>query len=779
MRRWQLMSDVIDQLRKRVLQAPGDPGVYRWLNAKGDVLYIGKAKNLKNRLKSYVQENPDKSLGPWKLSLIKHIADFDVTVTKTELEALILETNMIKEVKPKYNVLMKDDKNYVYVRITKEDYPYIEVVRKMEEDNARYFGPYLSSYNIKRTLDTLHEIFRFRSCKKSIENCNRNKKTDHPCLEYQIGQCNGLCVGDVSQKQYNESMEEVMRFLKGDHRESIATIKDMMDSAAAEKKYEKAAKLRDTLMYIESIGVQQVVSDTSRENTDAIGIALQSGKVQVVVMRERNGRLIEERTIEIAGEKDLVSAVLCEFIPQYYSVETDIPDLILIQDEIEDKEILEAWLQQIREQKVEIRAPERGKKSKLLALAESNAKQKISQQFAKWEAAAKNIESALDELKSALKIDGDLKRIEGYDISHLGGTETVGSMVVIKNGKPANKEYRSFTIRSMQSGEIDDYKSLKEVLTRRLKYLTADLKAEETALKEKGLTCGKAKKKEQERLEEIIKENPEDFHQDKISYKDFLVIREEEAIVGCVRMYVHEDKTHEIKTLWVDSDKRGEQIGSFLCRKVMHGFPKEKIYISIYPDYESYYSSMGFQYVRAPPDAIAEKNKSTGEKVGGKFSVGTVLVSLPANRKADLSLTSIPDLLVIDGGKGQLSTVVEVLKELDLDIPVIGLAKREEEVYLPGASFPVDLPNNSQASFLLQRLRNEAHRFANAHREKRIAKGLIGSALDDVPGIGEKTKKDLLNTFGTIDNIKNASDDELLKIVNEKQLQALRKNVSS
>ncbi|MDP7069483.1 MAG: UvrB/UvrC motif-containing protein, partial [Candidatus Peribacteraceae bacterium] len=357
------------------------------------------------------------------------------------------------------------------MRITKDVYPVLSVVRQVEEDDARYFGPYLSAYNIKRTLNTLHDVFRFRSCALATDALNRDKPPERACLEYQIGQCNGLCVGDITQKQYIEGIEAVMRFLKGDHADAVVTLKDMMEDAANNNKFEKAAKLRDTLVYIESLDIPQVVSDTSRENTDAIGIALQNGKAQVVVLRERNGRLVEERSIALAGEADNIGAVLAELLPQYYSVETDIPDLILIQEEIEDKAILEAWLVQIREKSVEIRAPERGKKSKLLALAESNAAQKVSQQFAKWEAAAQNISTALKELREVLGSENTFKRIEGYDISHLGGTETVGSMVVLKNGKPANKEYRSFTIRTVKEGEIDDYKALKEMLGRRLKYI--------------------------------------------------------------------------------------------------------------------------------------------------------------------------------------------------------------------------------------------------------------------------------------------------------------------
>ncbi len=736
----------LEELRKRITKAPTDAGVYRWLNAKGDVLYIGKAKNLKNRLKSYVQKEPDKALGPWKLSLIKHIVDFDITVTQNELEALILETNLIKEVKPKYNVLMKDDKNYVYVRITKDVYPVLSVVRQVEEDDARYFGPYLSAYNIKRTLNTLHDVFRFRSCALATDALNRDKPPERACLEYQIGQCNGLCVGDITQKQYIEGIEAVMRFLKGDHADAVVTLKDMMEDAANNNKFEKAAKLRDTLVYIESLDIPQVVSDTSRENTDAIGIALQNGKAQVVVLRERNGRLVEERSIALAGEADNIGAVLAELLPQYYSVETDIPDLILIQEEIEDKAILEAWLVQIREKSVEIRAPERGKKSKLLALAESNAAQKVSQQFAKWEAAAQNISTALKELREVLGSENTFKRIEGYDISHLGGTETVGSMVVLKNGKPANKEYRSFTIRTVKEGEIDDYKALKEMLGRRLKYIEKH---------DESISIYRLKKKERDLWAKEQKhrlEVPKDWREEVIIISkgeaDLLTLdarksTKEKMIYGTLKLHAT-DRDLQHAALDMLEKKAGKHEWYVQCNvsddlASIHGLSP-----SVKPIPDDF---------KPNKEAVLHRRSTT----------------------EDFSLKSVPDLLVIDGGKGQLSTVVEVLKDLKLDIPVIGLAKREEEVFLPGESLPVDLPNDSQASFLLQRLRNEAHRFANSHREKCIAKGMIGSALDEVPGIGEKTKKELLQKFGSVDRIKSASDTDLLRILNATQLNAIRK----
>ncbi len=715
------MSDTLKELQLRINKAPSSPGIYRWLNAKGEVLYIGKAKNLKSRLKSYVQENPDKGLGPWKLSLIKHIADFDVTVTATELEALILETNLIKESKPKYNVLMKDDKNYVYVQISDEQYPEVTVQRQMDDDNATYFGPFLTAYNIKRTLDMLHELFFFRSCSGSIQKHNKEAKEEkeekeaketNSCLEFQIGQCNGLCVNEVSKQQYNERIDEVKKFLKGNHSDALYRLKEMMDDAAAQKKFEKAAKLRDTLMYIESLGKQQVVSDTTRENTDAIGIALQNGKAQVVILRERGGKLREERSFALSGEADKISAVISELIPQYYQLESDMPDLILIQEEVSDKDILEAWLAQIREKKVEIRAPERGKKSKLLAMAESNARQKVEQQFAKWEAASKNIATALEELRDALKLDGIPKRIEGYDISHLGGTETVGSMVVMKNGKSANKEYRSFTLHTVKEGEIDDCKALKEVLRRRLKYLTN----EEEKWKEKGIEIRKARKADQS----VITENRErrSLETDEDAYKETIIAEQEGNMVGMARLQERAKGVFEIRSVWVDETMRGNKLGHVIVMTLLKKNTKGKIYIAIEEELEEYYAQIGFRYIREAPDAIRIPME---ERYDGPL----IYMLHETSSKTDTSLTSTPNLLVIDGGKGQLSAVVEVLKEMELEIPVIGLAKREEEVYLPGESFPIDLPRDSQASFLLQRLRDEAHRFANAHREKRLQKKMF------------------------------------------------------
>jgi len=683
-------EDSLKELRSRITKAPTDPGIYRWINAERDVLYVGKAKNLKNRLKSYVQKNPDLAMGPWKLALMKKITDVDWTVTETELEALILETNLIKELKPKYNVLMKDDKNYVYVRIAVQDpYPVVTVIRRIEDDGGKYFGPFLSAHHIHRTLDMLHDVYGWKACQRSLgfwnkhhlrhaerselrreaertkskrvasseiqnqdlttsfDSATRNVDIDQrrnargfaqddvpgnnklkPCLDFQIGKCNGLCCNKITKSEYWYRIDAMMRFFKGDRVDLIEKLKEKMQHAAEKKLFEEAAKLRDTLNYIESLEEQQVVADTSGADTDYFGVALLSDKAHVVVLRERNGRLVGERSYALTGRADTQGEVLSQFIPQYYIATEEIPETIICAEEPEERQTIEAWLTNQKRRKVAIHIPERGKKSKLLTMAEKNADEKVRQQLARWEATTKKVGDALTELQEMLELPEKPKRIECYDISHLGGTETVGSMAVFIDGQSRNNHYRSFTIRTMKKGVIDDYKALKEVLVRRLRHLS--------------------------------------------------------------------DGTKEwMRHIPIALEK------------------KKKLYVVIHPELESTYAGHGFQYVRTVPKELAKKME--------KDEIAMVL----EKKKPDVSLSTLPDLIVIDGGKGQLGIGIEVLKKMKLHIPIISLAKREEEVFAPESSHPLPFAKESEARFLLMRLRDEAHRFANKHREKRLKNSLI------------------------------------------------------
>ncbi len=769
------MSDTLTNLRKRVARASTKPGVYRWLDKDGTIIYVGKAKNLRNRLKSYVMANAGKGQGPWKQSMFLQLADLDVTVTNTELEALMLETNLIKQHRPKYNVLMKDDKNYVYVRITlNEAYPRLDVVRKLEKDGANYFGPFLSPYEVRHTLDMLHMFFAWRACKPSLDALNKETNDKEavfntgklkPCLDSQIGQCNGLCTGIVSQAEYRRRVMEVVRFFKGDYDPVLAKGKELMTVFAAQKKFERAAQIRDTIQMVEHMRERQLVSDTSGDDVDVVGVAMLSGKAHVEVMQKRGGKLIGEHHLSLMGNVESIGEVLEQFLPQYYEGVVDIPESVLISEAFPGMETLTEFLTQKRGKKVVVHVPERGRKSKLLELAETNAQEKAKQAEASWEAEQRNLDTAISELVEKLQLEEEPNRIEGYDISHSGGTETVGSMVVFVHGKPRNDQYRSFTIHTLASGVIDDYRSLKEVLTRRLRHIAGGWKLEEEQWEKNGVEVSKARKAEGSLIKDLLKnQKPEvaDIEDKDFPYAEFIVARHESEIIGFVRMQQHDGKTVELCSLWLSETYQDGRLGQFLIRSALHPIKKGKVYACVDPQFEQQYASLGFRHVLKGPKAFESRKEEM------------VLVYDSAQQKMDSSLSTPPNLLVIDGGKGQLSTVYEVLTQFELKIPVIGLAKREEEVFVPGKSDPIIFPKDSQAKFMLMRLRDEAHRFANRHRKKRISKHAFESQLDRVPGLGEEGKRKLLATFGDIDNIRRQSDESLGAILHEDQIAGLR-----
>jgi len=809
------------ELRKRVAKLPTKPGVYRWLDVRGTVLYVGKALNLRKRVTSYLSK--DAALGPWKRSLMERAADVSVTVTNSELEALILETNLIKQKKPKYNVLMKDDKNYVYVRISLQDpFPRIDLVRKPAEDKAKYFGPYISAYEIRDTLTLLRRVFPYRTCKMDIEPLHStsiphplppeeegeglrsedNHKHLHPpspmergiggeveaqkkglevrvthrdrptpCLDYHIKQCSGPCIGCVTPQEYGRaSIEGVVDFLKGKTEDALALLQERMRAAARDHKFEQAAKLRDALKAIERLSEKQIVSDTTGEDADIFGIAVESSRVHVVLLKERNGKVIDESSFTLLGHAESETEALTQFLPQYYSDAPDVPPLLLLPADVAEPELLGQWLSDRRGSKVTLRVPERGKGGKLLALAEENAREKVQHFETKWEAAARNVEDALKELKTALDLPTVPSRIEGYDISHLSGTETVGSMSVFVDGKPKNDQYRSFTLRTVKEGEIDDYRALKEVLRRRLSHLALNTRNEEQLWKERGLVFRRGRATETHAIKSVLARDPL-LDASLIRPKEFLLALREKTIVGCARLHRHRDGTMELASLFVDPSQRGNHLGQTILRRLLSSLKKGKAYVSCKPELEEYYATLGFRTIHTAPKVMLTKARRC-TRVCGKTAL---LMRFDASQnKPDPSLTALPDLLLIDGGKGQLGAALEILRELRLAIPAIGLAKKEEEVFVPKNPHPLTFEKDSPARFLLMRLRDEAHRFANAHRETRLKKRAVFSVLDSIPGIGPQTRVKLLKKFGSLEAIHAAKDEELLKILSQSQLRTLR-----
>ncbi len=772
------------ELKKRVAKLPAKPGVYRWLDGKGNVLYVGKALNLRKRVASYLTK--EATLGPWKQSLMEKAADISVTVTNSELEALILETNLIKQKKPKYNVLMKDDKNYVFVRISlQEPFPRIDLVHKPAKDGAKYFGPYISAYEIRDTLTLLRRVFPYRTCKMSIVPAgnvteppipvtvtHRDRPT--PCLDYHIKQCCGPCIGCVTPDAYGSmAIEGVIDFLKGKTEDALALLTERMKAAARDHKFEQAAKLRDALQTIQRLSEKQIISDTSGEDADVFGVAVEGNRVHVVLLKERSGKVIDESSFTLLGHAENAAEALTQFLPQYYVDAPDVPPLLLLPEETTGQNLLEQWLTDRRGTKVTIRVPERGKKNKLLALAEENAHEKVQHFETKWEAAARNVEDALKELKGTLGLPTAPKRIEGYDISHLSGTETVGSMSVFVDGKPKNDQYRSFTIRTVKEGEIDDYRAIKEVLRRRLLHLAQSKKLEEQEWKKRDITLRKARKTDQRVIEKMMRHPSARLDCSNIAYHEFLVAEHRKTIVAFGRLHRHEEGTVELASLFVDATHRGEGLGQLIAKKLLSTVKKGKVYLVTDPPLEEYYAGIGFRTIQTAPNPIITKSRRC-QKRFGKDTSSVLMMFEAMKNKTDPSLATLPDLLLIDGGKGQLSAALEIIKELKLPIPVIGLAKKEEEIFVPENPRPLTFAKDSPARFLLMRLRDESHRFANQHRETRLKKRAVFSVLDSIPGIGPQTRVKLLKKFGSLEAIQAASDEELLKILSRSQLATLR-----
>jgi len=782
------------ELKKRVAKLPIKPGVYRWLDGRGKVLYVGKAKNLRNRVKSYLQK--DAAHGPWKIALMQSVRDLDVTVTRTELEALILETNLIKQHKPKYNVLMKDDKNYLFIRITVQDpFPRIDMIRKPLEDGSKYFGPYTRGFEMNQTLTMLRKIFPYRNCKMSIEPeamnqqlITNNQKTSFPvaikhrdrptpCLDYHIKQCSAPCIGNITPEEYRrDAIDPVIDYLKGNTQTAVELLEGKMRDAARARKFERAGKLRDALKMLQGLEEKHVVSDASGEDADIWAVALASGRAHVVLLKERGGKVIAEESMALAGQAETRTEVLAQILPQFYATSPEIPATLIIGEILEELHLLEAMFSRERGTKVTIITPERGKKHQLLDLAQENADEKVQQFETKWEAAARNIEEALQELKEKLNLPAIPKRIEGYDISHHGGTETVGSMVVTVDGKPKNEHYRSFTIKTLSSGDVDDYRSLQEVLKRRLLHLKQNLGQEEREWKRQGIRFGKAKMDEMETLVQLMRDEPEGLSLEDIVPEDFLMARDGDTIIAFGRLLKHSPKEVELKSIWVRNEHRHKGLGTFMIRKLLDSARRKKwkkVYLRIFLKMEEFYAALGFCRLQSLPPVLGAKIEKIRKTHPGVQGAAMVYI-FAEHAKNDPSLSARPDLIVLDGGKGQLSSVVEVCKELSVTIPVIALAKEREEVFVPGDPRPMVFVKDSPARFLLQRLRDEAHRSANRHREARKGKVFLASSLDDLPGIGPQTRTALLQKFGSLEGMKEATDEELLTVLNEGQLKAVR-----
>jgi excinuclease ABC subunit C len=620
-------------LRAILRQLPTSPGVYLMKDAGARVLYVGKADSLRSRVRSYFGSKDP--LDARIARMTREVADIDYILTDTVSEAFLLENNLIKEHRPRFNIRLRDDKSYPFVKITLgEDFPRIVRTRKLARDGSRYFGPYASATSVDETLKLLRKIFPFRTCNLEIPDGKR--VLERPCLLYYIKRCQGPCIQAIEKAEYRATIDRIVDFLDGRQEPIAADLRREMLESSAALQYEAAAVSRDKLRAVERTMEQQKMAAYSRVEEDLIGMAREEEEACLQVLQVRNGKMIGREHFIVTGARDVADAeVLGSFLLQYYASTPAIPRQVLVPAVPADAGDLAAFLSERRGSRVTVDVPQRGEKRRLLALATQNAVEALGKERAEWLADDRKRDEALGELAEALELSRPPERIECYDMSNIQGTAAVGSMVVFINGRPEPREYRRFRIRSGDTP--DDFRMMGEVLRRRLSR-AAKLRAE-------------------------------------TGYLSLAEVGADEAAEGDT------------------------------------GEPVE--------------------------DAV----RTTQPRDGG---------------------WALPDLVIVDGGKGQLSTAVGVLDELKLaDLPVAGLAKRFEELYLPRRSAPIVLPRNSQGLYLVQRIRDEAHRFAiTYHREVR-GKRALHSVFDEVEGIGPARKKALLRRFGSVRRIREASVEEV------------------
>lgn len=691
----------MSSLKSIVAHIPHAPGVYRFLNVRSEVIYVGKAKDLKKRVSSYFRNEKNRALR--LLKLVEHTADVQYTVVDSELEALILETNLIKSLRPKYNILMKDDKNYVYLKITVEEtYPRILIVRKVDNDGARYFGPRTSAAELRRVLDALKKLFPYRHCQRFIQ--LKEKKalnvSDHR------KRCFGTCVFSVEPDVYRRAIDQMICFFEGKTEALESSIKKEMNEAVAHRAFERAALLRDRLQTIESFLTTQRVSVPDALSRDVVGVAVDGGSAYVTLFAFRDGKLIQQENfvlgaVDASGAELDEEEVLVAFIPQYYEKVNDVPKEILIPTTLSDRALFQEWIRSMTGHAVILRSPKRGKNRAFLDLARDNARSFARQSQVKWQAGAgQDVEAALVALKELFHLPRIPKRIECYDISHLGGTDTVGSMVVFDKGFPSSADYRHFKLRTVQE-KIDDFQAMKEVLTRRFRYL----KTLPSFLR-------KPKKSELEGIRKIL-EN-EKLDTENLDQHRMLVVEKSKKIVGFARLRLMEEGIFELASLWVDPKFRGQNLGDELTHALLKKVKKGKIYTLPCAHLMDWYAAMGFHLVKEIPNVLLPKLKHCQDVFGD--GVGKYMVYRAKAAQTDGSFSKKPDLLVIDGGKGQLKEAMKALDAAHLKIPVVSLAKRIEEIFVPGRARSLVLPHESGELQLLQRLRDEAHRFALAYQ---------------------------------------------------------------
>lgn len=602
------MIDLNATLSQKLETLPKVPGVYLMHNAKGRIIYVGKAINLASRVRSYFHTSAQENSKTRRL--VGEIRDIEWIITDSEVEALILEANLIKKHRPRYNVRLKDDKRYPYLKVTNADFPKVLITRQMQRDGGRYFGPYTSTGALRETLDLLRRMFPYRTCDRDITGKDRRA-----CLYQDLKLCAAPCIGAVDQTQYNAVIEQLIRFMGGESEGVMEDMRREILEAASSLQFERAAQLRDRLQALEHVMERQRIITTAATNQDVIAVACDNGNACVEVFFVRNGKLLgREHFVMEGGGCDDEDEIVTAFLQQFYADAAMVPPEILLPSRIAEAAVLEQWLRTKRGDVVYLTVPREGPDLDLLNLASTNATETLRLLKAMWAMDQHRSESALAELQEGLGLDRTPVRMECYDISTTQGVEVVGSMVVFEHGVAKKSDYRRFKIRTVVGQ--DDFASMREVLMRRF------------------------------------------------------------------------DRWRRI---------------------------------------------------------------SEGELRGTRGSQ---------------AWAKLPDLLIVDGGKGQLGMAVEVLEHFGLQhqVPVVGLAKRYEEIFKPDRRTPIRFDPSAPAILLMRRIRDEAHRFAITYHRQRRRKVGLASQIDEIPGIGPVKRKALLKHLGSLHNIQTATEEQLAEV---------------
>lgn len=731
-------------IQDKLSTLPSKPGIYQFKDRNRKIIYVGKAKNLRNRVRSYFVS---KHAAPLTAKMISLISDVEIMTTDSEVESLILEMNLIKELKPRYNVNLKDDKSFPYIVITNEPFPRVFPTRRRRNDGSRYIGPFTDVGNMKYSLKMLRDIFMIRTCSLNItEEAVKNKKFKI-CLEHHIKKCEGPCEGMVTKERYNQMLNEVEKLLNGKTESLIKELKTNMTEASRQEDFEEAALLRNKIDSLEVYSTKQKVVSEDFLDKDIINIVKEGDDACAMILNVREGKVLGKRHYYLDSVEDKSNSEIFEnVIYRYYSENNFIPNEIHLPEEIEDAPALKQWFEKTFSKKVELIFPKRGEKVQLLSMVRVNAQymldelklQRLKREF---------IPHSLTALKRDLNLNKLPCRIECYDISHIQGTDTVASMTVFIDGKPKKSNYRKFKLQSVlnEVGKPDDFLSMREVIYRRFRKLVHPLSSQERG------TGGEVSLLKPE-TEVIKSEIP--YQTEKARALRKANTPAEKKIWDFLRnrkvINVKFRRQHPIGYFIVD----------FFCEEKkliieidgsIHDLEENKKYDK---DRQEELELAGYNMIRFTNDDVINNVNKVIEKI--KEFITSPLTHLLKGEGDDESFSSIPDLIVIDGGKGQLSSAVEVLNELGLkNYNIIGLAKRLEEVFLPGFSEAQNIPKTSSGLKLLQRIRNEAHRFAITFHRSLREKRTIKSELEEIEGIGKKTAQKLLKEFGSVEKIKD------------------------